>query len=140
MIYLAYYLWLGVTGFWDLLTFQSLTANAPIDFVFSIAVYLNIFLIVIMTIKPKRPAFGSAFVIDLAALLAIIYLFVTRSGKSGLAEAGYLTALIQLLIVFVVLLVITLLVFACAPSRNKKGADNVAECQEHDTENKPNEP
>ena len=120
MFYLVYYLWLGVTGFWDLLTFQSLTANILIDRAFSFAAILSILLIILMGIKPKKWNIAAAFFLNIAAVASVCFLFAARSERSSLAAAGYITALIQLLVIFVVLLLIALTVCLYTSKRSKE--------------------
>ena len=107
---LIYYLWLGMTGFWNLITFQSVTANTLADHAFRIATILCILLTVALARKPRWWIAAIAFSVEFTAIIVVCFLLVAPLEKTGLAAAGYVVALIQLLVVFVILLLIGLAV------------------------------
>ena len=122
--YLLYFLWLAVTGFGKLVTFQSVTTIPQADLAFSLATILSLLLIIVMVCKPRLWNIIPAFSINLAAITAVCILIATRQdtpqyGWGDLAAAGYFTALLQLLSLFIILLLAALIVFFCARSRRK---------------------
>lgn len=112
---LLYFLWLVANGFLKLITFQSMTANPYFDIGFSLALIITLVSMVIMAVKPKWWNIVPAFVSCLSALAFAFFLMATWENSSqfnspGLAGAGYFTALIQLVFLFILLSIVTLLI------------------------------
>lgn len=125
MYYLLYLLWLAITGFWDLITFQSVTSIPQIDLAFRIAVILSLSLMAVTAFKPRWWNIAPCFVVNITAVAAACYLMATRQNTpqyewGNLAAAGYFTALVQLLSLFILLSVFTLIIFICARTRSQK--------------------
>ena len=111
-----YFFWLAFCGFGDLITFQSITALPHADLMFSIALILLLVLYAAMIIRPRWWNIIPAFTVNIGALVTVAVIMSapkepSYSGWDGLASSGHHTAMLQVLSIFILLFLVTTVLF-----------------------------